>query len=88
MSNKNKQKLDMKSIKEYEKSARSEASKASQDHAQQIAFDEWWLNTLASSKLNPSVKEILKADARGRGLDGPQTSEKWSWAAKQFGLII
>lgn len=88
MSSKNKQKVDMKSIKEYEKSMRSEAPKAAPEASPIVSFDEWWLNTLASAKLHPSMKEILKADAKGRGLEGQQTAEKWNWAAKQFGLSI
>jgi hypothetical protein len=91
MSNKYKPRVDMKSIKEYEKSLRQDLSplaEPKEPDLKRISFDEWWLNTLANTRLHPSAKEILKADAKGRGLDGLQAADKWDWAAKQFGLNI
>lgn len=87
MSNKNKQKVDMKSIKEYEKAQRS-LVKNEAPNTQEISFDQWWADRSAALKQPPYMKEIIQADFKGRGLSLKHTAEKWDWAAKQFGLNI
>jgi hypothetical protein len=87
MSNKNKQKVDMKSIKEYEKAQRL-STKAEKQSPEEISFDQWWADSAASLKIAPYLKEVLRADFRGRSVEGPNTKEKWDWAAKQFGLTV
>lgn len=86
MSNKNKPQVDLKSIKEYEKAQR--AASLSEQKATPISFDQWWADKNFGTKHPPYLKEILKADARGRGLDDRCEPDQWDWAAKQFGLSI
>lgn len=86
MSNKRQQKVDMKSIKEYEKAQRSQVLK--EDTVEAIGFDQWWADNSSNFKLAPYMKEIIRADFRGRGLEGLNTNDRWNWAAKQFGLNI
>lgn len=86
MSNKNKAKVDMKSIREYEKAQRSQVIK--EDAVEAIGFDQWWADNSSNLKLAPYMKEIIRADFRGRGLDGLNENDKWNLAAKQFGLSI
>lgn len=87
MSNKNKQKVDMKSIKEYEKAQRS-AARVEDSRIETVNFDQWWANRSSAIKLASHMKEIMRADFKGRGLENLNTMEKWDWAAKQFGLNI
>ena len=87
MSNKNKQKVDMASIKEFEKAQRSKVQKE-EAPTQSVSFDQWWADSAASLKIAPSLKEVLRADFKGRSVEGLNTKERWDWAAKQFGLII
>jgi NADH:ubiquinone oxidoreductase subunit F (NADH-binding) len=87
MSSKNKQKVDMKSIKEYEKAQRLSA-KAEKQGSEEISFDQWWADNSASLKVSPHLKEVIKADFKGRGVEGLNVKDKWNWAAKQFGLNI
>lgn len=77
-----------KAIKEYEKSQREAAQKlaSNQEETKLVDFDQWWLERANVIKQPQYIKEILKADAKGRGLTGNQSYEKWDWAAKQFGL--
>lgn len=86
MSNKNKPQVDLKSIKEYEKAQR--ASSSNEKKTELVSFDQWWANKNLGAKLPSHLKEILKADAKGRGLADLSDSEQWDWAAKQFGLNI
>jgi hypothetical protein len=87
MSNKSKQKIDMKSIKEYEKAQRSLVKNETPNN-QEIPFDQWWADRSAILKQPPHMKEIIHADFKGRGLTAKHAVEKWDWAAKQFGLNI
>lgn len=87
MSNKNKQKVDMKSIKEYEKAQRS-TLKVEDSKVEVVNFDHWWASRSSTVKLAPHMKEIVHADFKGRGLEQLNTMEKWDWAARQFGLNI
>lgn len=86
MSNKNKPQVDLKSIKEYEKAQR--AASPNVQKAEPISFDQWWADKSMGTKLPSHLKEVLKADARGRGLTDPSEADQWDWAAKQFGLSI
>lgn len=86
MSNKNKPQVDFKSIKEYEKAQR--AASLNEQKAESMSFDQWWANKNLGTKLPPHLKEILKADAKGRGLADSCEPDQWDWAAKQFGLSI
>lgn len=84
MSNKNKPQVDLKSIKEYEKAQR--AASPNVQKAESISFDQWWADKSMGTKLPSHLKEVLKADAKGRGLADLSEPEQWDWAAKQFGL--
>lgn len=88
MSSKNKEAL--KSMKEYEKAQRETAAKLTNAEKSpvEIDFDQWWIEKSHLIKQPSYIKEILYADAKGRGLVGKQTSEKWDEAAKLFGLSI
>lgn len=86
MSNKNKPQADLKSIKEYEKAQRAISSSVKK--AEPISFDQWWADKSMGAKFPSHLKEVLKADAKGRGLADLSEAEQWDWAAKQFGLNI
>jgi hypothetical protein len=82
---KNKEEVDMQSIKEYEKAMRS---KIEPSEEQKIEFDQWWVIRSAELKQPIHVKEILRADAKARGLNKEEPISKWDWAARQFGLTL
>jgi hypothetical protein len=84
---KSNQKIDMKSIKEYEKAQRS-LVKTEIAPSENITFDQWWVDKSNTLKQPPYMKEIVRADFKGRGLADSHSPEKWDWAAKQFGLSI
>lgn len=77
--------VDMQSIKEYEKAMRA---KAEQPDEQKVEFDQWWVLRSAELKQPVHIKEILRADAKARGLAKEEPVARWDWAAKQFGLTI
>lgn len=90
MSNKkNKQEsldLDLKAIADFEKNKRKQKTTTHTDDV--VDFDKWWAERSNNIKQPSHVKEILKADARGRGLGPKETMERWDWAAKMFGLLL
>lgn len=77
---------DVESIKEYEKAKRAKTKPA--EEVRVIDFDQWWAERSSALKQPSHIREILKADAGARGLVGKQPSDKWDWAARQFGLTI
>jgi len=87
MSNKNKQKVYMKSIREYEKAQRAQLPQK-EDSIELMPFDQWWADNSSSLKMAQHMKEIVRADFRGRDIHGLNTKEKWDWAARQFGIDI
>jgi hypothetical protein len=83
----NKQNNNSKSIKEYERAQRAKAQEPAAISVV-VDFDQWWSDRAAALKQPAHIKEILKVDAKARGVSGKQPLEKWDWAAKQFGLSI
>lgn len=82
-----KQDNNTKSIKEYEMAQRAKVQElATVDVV--VDFDQWWADRAAVLKQPAHIKEILKVDAKARGVSGKQSLDKWDWAAKQFGLSI
>lgn len=77
---------DLKAIAEFEKSQRKKNIK--KDIESTVDFDKWWAERSLSINQPAYMKEILRADAKGRGLDKKETMERWDWAAKMFGLLI
>lgn len=82
-----KQDNNAKSIKEYEMAQRAKAQ-GTADVNVVVDFDQWWADSAAVLKQPAHIKEILKVDAKARGVSGKQSLDKWDWAAKQFGLSI
>lgn len=84
--------VDWAAIEALEKQSRKEAEKqVSQQPAQQestVTFDEWWMSREADIKKPAYFKEILRVDARARGLVKKELHSRWDWAARQFGLDI
>jgi len=77
---------DLKAIAEFEKAQRKSASKKDLDSA--VDFDQWWTERASVLNQPAHIKEILRADAKGRGLGKKETMERWDWAAKMFGLHV
>jgi hypothetical protein len=85
MAKKNSENIDMKSIKEYERAMRSKAVQPSEE---KVEFDSWWATRSPVLNQPNHLKEILKADAKARGLGKEETLDRWDWAARQFGLTL
>lgn len=83
-SNPTSQTIDIAAIKEYERQQRLKAPPVPQE--EKIDFEQWWLIRSPTLGQPSHVKDILKADARGRKLSSKETMERWDWAARQFGL--
>jgi hypothetical protein len=80
---------DMDSIKEFERQKRQkllDSKKSEPAKEKELDFNSWWAKRSAVLNSPNHLKEILKADAKARGVDGLQTMDKWDWAAKMFGL--
>lgn len=80
---------EMNSIKEFEKAKRQkllESKKPEPAKEISIDFNAWWAKRSAALNVPNHLKEIIKADAKARGVDGEHPIEKWDWAAKMFGL--
>ena len=54
--------------------------------AELVEFEIWWAARVGQLKQPVHVKDIMKADAKGRGLTGLQPMDKWDWAARKYGL--
>ncbi len=80
------EKVDMESIKAYERSIRAKQERPVEKEA--IDFDTWWALRLAVLKQPQHIKEILKADAYARNLQTKESCDRWDWAARQFGLTF
>lgn len=80
--------IDWAAIAALEKEAHKVAveEKTPQQEEKAMSFEEWWL--LRETDINKPnyYKEILKADFKARGLHKLEKTDKWDWAAKQFGL--
>jgi hypothetical protein len=84
--------VDWAAIEALEKQARKEAEKsqATQQVVEEssITFDEWWMSREPDIKKPAYFKEIIRVDARARGLGKKELRSRWDWAARQFGLDI
>jgi len=78
------QTVDIAAIKEYERQQRLKSPPLKQE--EKIDFEQWWLIRSPILEQPSYIKDILKADAKGRKLDTHETVERWDWAARQFGL--
>ncbi len=74
--------LDAKAIKEMEKARRAPVVET----VAKVDFDFWWASRKDQIKQPQHMKEILAADARGRGLSKKETMESWDNAVRAFGL--
>jgi hypothetical protein len=75
----------MEAMRAFERELAENAPQETQSE-QTLTFEEWWA---AAGRLlgQPNhVREILQADARGRGLTGKHTKEAWDSAAKAYGI--
>lgn len=80
----------MKDIKAMEKKLREEAMKASAPADQgksEVQFDAWYVMR-ASQIPGRHMKEILRADFRGRGLGDKETVEKFDMALEKYGVKL
>lgn len=84
--------VDWAAIEALEKQSRKEAERSvAEQPAQQesaVTFDEWWMSREEQIKKPAYIKEILRVDARARGLSKKELRSRWDWAARQFGLEI
>ena len=53
---------------------------------EKVDFSYWWVLRKDAIKQLDHLAEILKADAKGRGLAELEPLERWDWAARKFGL--
>jgi hypothetical protein len=74
----------LKEIKDFERKNK----KIEEVPEQLINFEEWWLLRYSSFKMNPYLKDVLRADMKGRGLGVKNTLKQWDDAAKLFGLVF
>lgn len=51
-----------------------------------IDFDTWWMDINRRVKMKPWMKEVVKADFKGRGLTLKETMEKYDDALRLFGI--
>jgi len=49
-------------------------------------FDIWWMDINRRVDMKPWMKEIVKADFKGRGLSDKETIERFDDALRTFGL--
>jgi hypothetical protein len=92
-----KQDKDLKrKIKEFEDQKRADAMGKVQEiiivvpagEESKISFDQWWMIVNKKVGLKSWMKEIVKADFKGRSLTSEETMEKFNWALNQFGYKI
>jgi len=74
----------MKKIKEFERSSQ----KIIEKKEDKLDFDEWWAMRHNKFTINPYLKDVLKADAKGRGLKNKHSIQEWDSAARMYGLIF
>jgi predicted HTH transcriptional regulator len=58
------------------------------EESKPISYEEWYLMREEQINRPKHFKEILKVDARARGLNKKELVERWDWAARQFGLSV
>lgn len=51
-----------------------------------VAFDQWWMMLNGKKKLRPSLKEVLWAEFKSRGLSKEESVEAYDNALKLFGI--
>ena len=51
-----------------------------------IDFDSWWSPTAKRLSIKPWMKEIIKADFKGRGLSNREAPEKYEEGLSLFGI--
>jgi len=71
--------------KKREESLKKAAPKKKED--KEVGFDQWHASRVSAI---PAVhrKEILRADFKGRGLDGKATIAKWDEALEKYGVKL
>lgn len=82
------QEVDWAAIAALEKEAHKTMveEKTQQQEEKALSFEEWWLLREKDIDKPNYYKEILKADFKARGLQKLEKTDRWDWAAKQFGL--
>jgi len=80
-----KQKTLKNKIKEMETAKRLEAV-VHMPPDNMVSFDQWWVALSKRMSLRPSLKEIMWADFRARGLNKEESNAKYDEALKLFGL--
>lgn len=78
--------IDWAAIDALEKAAHKPVVSISEPIA--ISFDEWWMMREQSINKPKYYKDIIRVDAKARGLGKKELVEKWDWAARQFGLVL
>ena len=53
-----------------------------------VTFDQWWMMANKKVKLQPWLKEVIKADFKARGLGKEETEESFNSALALFGYKI
>ena len=83
------EKIDWAAIAAAEKAVQqAEVAEVSASPEAKISYDEWWMSREQAIAKPKYYKEIIRVDAKARGLGKLETSDRWDWAAKQFGLVL
>jgi hypothetical protein len=80
--------IDWAAIAALEKAAHQNVAVSKVVAPELLTFDEWWMSREQEINKPKHYKEILRVDAKARGLEKKELAERWDWAARQFGLVF
>ena len=80
--------VDWAAIAAMEKAAHQSVAVSSFVAPELLTFDEWWMSREQDVNKPKHYKDILRVDAKARGLEKKELAERWDWAAREFGLIF
>ena len=80
--------VDWAAIAALEKAAHQSTAVSVEEVPQLVTFDEWWMSREQDINKPKHYKEILRVDAKARGLEKKELATRWDWAARQFGLVF
>ena len=72
-------------IKQME-DAKREQSQAPSNSEEVVSFDQWWVMLCRRMVLRPSLKEVMWADFKARGIGKEEPMSKYDEGLKLFGL--
>jgi len=77
----------MEDIKKMESEKRDKAMKKVEKKEEKVSFDAWWMTRSARIPRN-HMKEIIKADFRGRKLSNEEKTEDYDKALAAYGIKL